>query len=191
MPETKTWRCSERALFWARLAFPTLCTTGAAFIVAGLAGATKLDVGLGFGVMLLLFGAAVQRCALYPSLEATPTRLIVRNPLSTKAVPWDRMKTISPGYSGLQIEVHGEPPITVWCVQKNNLDMARGNRTRADDVIDELAAYGADQTRRPHTEFIESAKEQSETTRSARVSILIGSFGLAIYIVLQIVRDSS
>ena len=191
MEENRVWRCSQNALTWARIGFPTLCAAGGALVIAGLFGATKLDVGLGLGAMLLLFGAALQRFTLYPSLEATSTGLIVRNPMSTKVVPWDKIKRISPGYSGLQIEVRGEWPVTVWCVQKNNWDMARGNRTRADEVIDEIASYGAGATSGPSTALVETKEEQTETKRSARRVIVIGSIGLVIYMILQIAQDST
>lgn len=142
-PARKVWRCSKRALFWARLGLPVFCTAGAASLVAGMVGAIELEPGLTFGVMLLLFGAALQRFTLYPSLEATPHGLIVRNPLSTKTVAWESVEAISPGYSGLEIAVRGGRPVTVWCVQKNNWDTARGTRTRSDEVVDEIAAYAS------------------------------------------------
>jgi hypothetical protein len=137
--ETKVWRCSPRALFWARLGFPTLSLAGGALVLAGLLGATEPHVGVGVGAILLISGLALQRFTLYPSLEATRSGLVVRNPISTKTVAWDDIKRISPGYGGLQIEVDGESLVTVWYVQKNNWDIARGNRTRADEVTDELA----------------------------------------------------
>lgn len=189
MEEAKVWRCSERALFWARLGFPVLCAAGGAFVIAGLVGATKLDVGLGFGGMLLVFGGAIQRFTLYPSLEATRTGLTVRNPMFTKTIPWDKVKEISPGYSGLQIQVHGASAVTVWCVQKNNWDMARGRRTRADEVIEEIASFGSGETRRAPAEFMETSDQKTATTRSARIAIAIGGIGLLIYMILQIARE--
>ena len=91
--------------------------------------AAALVAALGLCVALMVW-----RVGIHPSLAATETGLVIRNPLETVRVPWADLVEASAGFDGITISRLSAPPTTIWAVQKSNLSTWRGAPTRADDV---------------------------------------------------------
>lgn len=183
------WRCSPKTLRWAGLGVKTLPAIAIALIVAGLAGGVALDFGLVTGLMLLAIALGLYRFSLYPTVEATRNALVVRNPLTTSAIPWEDITKLSPRYSGISVERKRGYPVTIWCAQKANWDAAHGRRSHADEVIEGIAAYRSGTDPRQGEAIVQTEHEEASTKKSARKTIAIGSVGLLVYIFLQIIRE--
>jgi hypothetical protein len=74
------------------------------------------------------------RLVFVPYLEAGPDELTVRNGIKTIAIPWTRIKTITPGWGGLTILQTDGRVKTALAVQKANIATWTNQLTRADDI---------------------------------------------------------
>lgn len=79
------------------------------------------------------------RCAFVPYLEATPTELVVRNPITVRHLSWSSIERIVPGSAGLIIvrRDRGWQP-SAWAIQKGSLLQLTKTQTRADEVTEQL-----------------------------------------------------
>lgn len=89
------------------------------------------------------------RGVLAPYIEVTKAALVVRNPLRRWVIPWEEIVDVRPGYSGLTIQRVTKSPIVAWAVQKMNISVWLGWRTRADDVSEAINDYRQQRVRHP------------------------------------------
>jgi hypothetical protein len=79
------------------------------------------------------------RYAFRARVELTDPELVVVSTLSAHHVPWTEIDAAIPSYSGLRIYLKGGGSILAGAVQKSNLSVWFGRRTRADDLADEIS----------------------------------------------------
>lgn len=129
------WRVSRTGLVAARVLIAASGTAILALMAWVLIDpkAHRLAAGLvaTFAAGLVL---VVWRSALHPRLVAEETGIVVRNPTSTRRVPWTDVVEVYPGFDGVTVTSTSGPPAIAWAVQKANLSSWRGARTRADVV---------------------------------------------------------
>jgi hypothetical protein len=81
-----------------------------------------------------------------PYVEAGADELIVKNGIKTMAIPWTRIKKITPGWGGLTILQTDGRVKTALGVQKANIAPWTNQSTRADDIastlMDRVSAAG-------------------------------------------------
>ena len=109
-------------------------------VVQGFTGHAASGAALVFGGLLAACGAEfVARYTLVPSIVQHSRHLEVINPWKTHRIPLADVIDARPGYGGIAI-ITGSSTTVAWAVQKSNLAMIRGWRTRADWVAEEILA---------------------------------------------------
>lgn len=91
-----------------------------------------------FSLALFVGALCLWRAGIHPRMTATPQRLTIQNPAFTKHVRWEEIRSVTPGYSGLQIERSNGRAITVWAVQQANFSTWLNRATRSQTVAQEL-----------------------------------------------------
>jgi hypothetical protein len=148
MPLPIVWRVGRAGLAASRVGavVGVLAVVGAATWGFAWPDADRLAAALVAALGLCLTLTA-WRVGVHPSVAATETGLVIRNPLETVAIPWADLVEASAGFDGITISRLSATPTTIWAVQKSNLSTWRGARTRADAVaatIQVLASARAD-----------------------------------------------
>lgn len=142
-----------------------------------------IAAAVGLGMSLLAY-----RCGFHAALQADNRGLVVRNPFGTHVIAWSDFKRIEPGYSGLVITKQDGSRRTAWVVQRSNWASAKGEHTRADDVVSEIASLAESATGHPQQHFELSESEKAEARRAKRrylmfaVPTLVGAFILRIVV---------
>ena len=78
---------------------------------------------------------------LRPRIVATPDQLVVRNPVSSRRIPWSDVESADPGYSGIVIRRRSGGTVVAMAAQKSNLaSWSRNSSTRADEIARTIEA---------------------------------------------------
>jgi hypothetical protein len=97
------------------------------------------------GVIYIALGIAVvywfpYRFFVYSRIIVSPTGLEVRNPLRTYDIGWIDVESISMTSEGLIISTRSGEGIRAWAVQKAEILIMTGKRSRTDDLVDRMSA---------------------------------------------------
>jgi hypothetical protein len=93
-------------------------------------------------IACVVIALGVWRYGFVPYIEATGTELVIRNAFTKKQIPWNQIKNIKPGSTGLMIMTkQGAFPRTAWAVGKGLGARSINTRTRADDVTEALMEH--------------------------------------------------
>ncbi|MGI8806519.1 MAG: PH domain-containing protein [Acidimicrobiales bacterium] len=136
------WRISPP---WRQLAAGSVVLAVGGFLIAALFDPTWLPGLISVGPLASIVVLNVLR----PSIEASPDSLRIQNPFRTYVVRWDEIRSVVPGYRGLQIELSDGSVVNAFAAQKSNWSSWRHRSTRADEIAAELLrraglARGAD-----------------------------------------------
>lgn len=152
-------------------------------IVDAIWGSSGGSVGISTFIICGGLGSFAYLAGLRPAIVATPSGIIVRNPLRTRLFAWADVTNVSPGYSGLRIEQQSGT-VTAWAVQKTNLSIALNRRTRADDIAKQLTelaqSRGAKLGRVSERERSAEARHRAQLFRRALAAAY--SFSLAAWL---------
>ena len=184
------WRCSDRTLTRTRVGLVLEAVAVCCCAILSFMGVIDWDITIFLAVTWGLFALGAKRFTFMPYLEARPDGLFIRNPISTELVPWGDIKRITPGYSGLVVEKSRGHRVSVWCVQENRIDTARGRRTRSADVIDGIATYREGLEGHARAPFVPSEEDLAENRKGARIAIALGLGALALGVAIQIARGA-
>jgi hypothetical protein len=137
-PGMHEWRTSKVARFASCTAI--VCGIGgliALIVVSGMRGEPLYVLLL--APLVLLAQIWIWRIGIHPRISATPSALIIVNPLGRQALDWAAITGVKPGYDGMVISTtYGE--FRAWAVQKSNVAKWLGRHTRADSICQELLA---------------------------------------------------
>jgi hypothetical protein len=147
-----------------RGSLPLLCfswaviTASVVAIVVALASALRYGdavSGLWDSLLPWVAGAGtpaflIWRLGTHPAIIATPREVIVRNPWSTYALPWEEIRECSASYYGIGITGRRGGEVYAWAVPKWNLSIWLHRRTRADEVADFLMTLRESRGKRRH-----------------------------------------
>jgi hypothetical protein len=113
---------------------------GFVFVLGGIAVAAYLALHhhSALAALAALFAVGGWRYGLHPSLAATDTGVVIRNPLRRVTVPWRQVEGALPGSRGVIVLRTDRSPVKAWAVQKANWSHFLGKRRRADDVAEYL-----------------------------------------------------
>ncbi|MFN2591574.1 MAG: PH domain-containing protein [Candidatus Dormibacteria bacterium] len=113
---------------------------GAVFVLGGLAVGASLarHHRPDLAVLAALFALGGWRYGLHPSLAATASGIVIRNPLRRIVVPWGQFEGALPGSRGIIVLRTDRRPVKAWAVQKATWSHFLGKRRRADDVAEYL-----------------------------------------------------
>jgi hypothetical protein len=89
-------------------------------------------------VVLSAVASAFFATSFWTSLTLTDHEVIIRNLGWTRTVPLATVTRAQAGYGGIEIETSEGRHMTAMAVQKANLSMWLGRRTRADDVAEAI-----------------------------------------------------
>ncbi|WP_152362702.1 GNAT family N-acetyltransferase [Microlunatus speluncae] len=133
----RVWRAGRATLILVSIA--SVLTVAALLVLATLLYLDQRPILLVVGLTVLAIALLmyIWRMAWHPRLVADGSRLIVHNPFSKREIDWADVTLILPGPNGMIIGTDRDQ-VEVWCVQKGRSAMKRGNRTRADQVAEEL-----------------------------------------------------
>ena len=148
-PRRQVWRCSKLGLTVA-IAFMVvtgLAIPGAAFY-AFLSGYTAfgdqhvlvLGILVGIAVLALILG---WRFVLHPRIKLVDDVVRVINPFHTRRMHLDDITVFRPDPNGLIIGT-ADDEVRAWCVQKSGRAIKHDQRTRSDQICDELWAIWED-----------------------------------------------
>ncbi len=77
---------------------------------------------------------------LYSRLIGSSFGLVVVNPFSTRRIAWKDVESLQTG-AFLTVNLRLGGGVTVWAVQANNMDLAKGRKTFPDEVAEKLERY--------------------------------------------------
>lgn len=89
---------------------------------------------------LATVGLLIWRGYFHPSLTLEARTLTVRNPIRTKRIRLGDVTSIEPEWDGLSVTTSDDSSIRAWAVQKPNIALMLGRRTRADRVAETILA---------------------------------------------------
>lgn len=135
----KVWRTTvwQKAL-WVVVAIASVGLGASIVSIAASEGAwlEGLALVVAFFVAPVAFGL---RYAFRARVALTDPELVVITTLSAHHVPWSEVEAAVPTDSGLRIYLKGGHSILAGAVQKSNLSVWLGRRTRADELADEIS----------------------------------------------------
>ncbi len=177
--EFSIWRTPRTFRGFAWLLIASLAALGGYIAGAGIADEELglLDRVIGPLVAATLFGLGaflIYRSFILPYLAATPNRVIVRNPIRNYLIRWADVHEFIPTDFGLAIRTN-DAVIRAWAIPKSRIALARGHRTRADEIASALALRAAQITHRRPESLEPTREDLRQTRKSARRAITVGT----------------
>jgi hypothetical protein len=91
-------------------------------------------------LICLLVLLVVWRCYLTPYVELTEERLVVQGAFAQHSVAYNDILGLRVTPYGLRIETRAQGRVIAWVVQKSAVASWRHQRTRADEVVEQITA---------------------------------------------------
>lgn len=180
--ETGAWRMSVFARRLAAMAISIMLVVLGFFILL----ADAITIGIA-AVLIAPLVVIHYYGTIRPSLVAGPELLLISNPTRRVVVRLADVQRAVAGYWGIVISQRSQPAVIAWVGQKTNWAVWRGKRTRADDIVDDIARRASVAQQSATSSFtLSSAEHEKQRTFTGKMMIRATSVvaGIAIVRVL-------